>query len=128
MTQYNTMSNRNTEIYEQWNTIQDIIGRANLWPHLIRRWFWTPDLNHFKRIIISAFVYVNGLNPVIFLEWVNLLGLARDRAAHSHFRALFRLFEAGHYSRALYGFNVTNRRYEYLDGSVRQYCHRSIRR
>jgi hypothetical protein len=56
------------------------------------RYFWTPNLNHFQRILISAFVYVNALNPEIFIEWVHLLGLARDRAASNHFEALLDFF------------------------------------
>ena len=112
----------------QWIDIQDKIGRATVWPVNIRRLFWTQNNTHFKRILVSAFVYVNGLNPEIFMEWVELIGLARDRAALNHFRALFNLFERGSYSTSLYAFNITNNRYEYLDGSVRRYVNRAQRR
>ena len=83
------------QIYEVWMTIQDIIGPAYLWPINIRRYFRTSNLNHYQRILVCTFVYVNGLNPEIFMEWVQLLNLARDPAAIRHFNALFRLFESG---------------------------------
>lgn len=114
----------NREIYEKWMLIQDIIGPARLWPHTIRRLFWTTNVTHFNRIILSAFVYVNGLNPEIFYEWIACIGLARDRAANNHFRALFTLFHNGHYQKSLYAYNVSSGRYEYLDGTVRVYIPR----
>ena len=110
---------RNREIYNLWKTIQDIIGDASKWPKLICRLFWTPSLRHFHRCIVAAFVYVNGLNPEMFLEWVELQHLCRDQSGINHFTALFRSFERTKYN--LYAFNVTNNRYEYIDGTVRQY-------
>jgi hypothetical protein len=68
-----------------WWDIQDIIGSANLWPHMVRGLFWQHNLNYMQRQIISAFVFVNGLNPSIFLQWIQLRGLARDRQAQNHF-------------------------------------------
>lgn len=85
---------RNRKIYELWSSIQDIVGNAKLWPKRIRRNFWTSGLKHFDRIITSTFVYVNGLNPELFYEWVDLLNLASDRDAYRHFRELFKSFEA----------------------------------
>lgn len=82
---------RNRRIYNLWSNIQDIVGPAREWPYLIRRLFWTPDLRHFQRILIVTFAFVNGLNPVLCLEWVDVMHLARDRAARNHFHALFRL-------------------------------------
>ncbi len=48
-----------------WYDIQDVIGHAALWPVSIREMFWTPKLKHFQRIVITAFVFVNGLNPEV---------------------------------------------------------------
>lgn len=56
---------RNREIFEQWELIQEIIGPAHLWPHFIRRLFWTRGIKHDKRPIFSAFVFVNGLDPIV---------------------------------------------------------------
>ena len=118
-------NNRNRIIYHLWMDIQDVIGPARLWPYRIRALFWTRNLNHFQRILIAAFVWVNGLNPVIFMEWAALMHLCRDRIATNHFIALFRLFESVNYR--LYAYNVTMGRYEYLDGQVRTYVHRTRR-
>lgn len=109
------MATRNQQIFALWREMQDIIGEANLWPRRIRRYFWTKNLKHWERCLVSAFVYINGLNPVVFMEWANLFGLCRDRAAVCHFEALFRLYEAGRNYR-LYAWNVSTKRYEYLDG------------
>ena len=60
-------------------SIQNIVGPARDWPFLIRRLFWTKNMRHFQRILIATFVYVNGLNPVIFMEWADQLNLARGK-------------------------------------------------
>ena len=78
----NACITRNQQIYQLWMAIQDIIGSASLWAHNIRRLFWTPNLKHFERIIVCTFVFINGLNPEIFLEWALLLNLGRDPSAH----------------------------------------------
>ena len=121
------MPSHNRLVYETWISIQDIIGDARRWPYNIRRLFWTPFLTHFNRLLISDFVYVNGLNPSVFLEWIDLIGLARDTSAWNHFTSIQRLFEQGRYSRALYAYNVTNNRYEYLNGTPIIYIHASKR-
>jgi hypothetical protein len=54
--------------------IQDIIGSASLWPTRIRRLFWTAGLRHFDRVLLCTFAWVNGLNPEVVYEWVELLG------------------------------------------------------
>lgn len=105
----------NCAIYNQWMTIQDIIGSASLWPVMIRRLYRTRNLNHFQKVLVSAFIYVNGLNPEIFYERVDLQGLARDRAAFNQFRALPRLFSNGHFSTSLYAWYVTTRRWKCKD-------------
>ena len=116
---------RNRQIYELWTDIQDIIGSASLWPYRIRRLFWKQGVQHLDRILLATFVLVNGLNPEVFMEWARLIGLGRDGAAYRHFEALFRLLPERNYT--LYAYNITNNRYEYLDGSVRHYTHASER-
>lgn len=107
------------EIAERWFTIQDIIGPAKDWPKNIRKLFWTKHVNHWNRLRLSAFVYVNGLNPLIFLEWAHLLNLCRDKAAQEHLIYLFRTYPTKKYR--LYAWSVGNNRYEYLDGTVHRY-------
>ena len=118
--------NNNRIIFETWSTIQDIIGPANQWPYSTRRLFWTKHLKHWDRLRISAFVYVNGLNPDIFLEWARLQDLGRDASAYRHFEVLLKtVFPNTNYN--LYAWNVTNRRYEWIDGTVRHYVHAAMR-
>ena len=97
---------RNRQIYELWMSIQDIIGAAYLWPINIRRLFWIGNLSHFQRIVVFTFVYVNGVNPEIFKEWVELLNLARNSEAIRHFNTLFHLFDSGG-NYQLYAYNVS---------------------
>ena len=54
-----------TKEAQMWHDIQDVVRDAKLWPFLIRQLFWTPDLKHWNRIIVTAFVFLNGLNPEV---------------------------------------------------------------
>lgn len=118
---------RNKAIYELWRDLQDVVGPARLWPYNIRKLFWKKNLKHWERILLAAFAYVNGLNPEMFLDWVKLMGLCRDNSGIRHFTAFFRLVDSGRMYK-LYAYNVTNNRYEYLDGTIRHYIHRNNRR
>ena len=60
----------NRETFLLWHSIQDVIGRAVLWPVTIRRLFWASSLNHWQRIQLCSFAYVNGLNPEVLFEWL----------------------------------------------------------
>lgn len=61
----------------------------------------------------------------MFEEWTKLQCLGRDDAAYRHLHALFRLFHDRHYK--LYAWHVGNR-YEYIDGTIRRYIHKSLRK
>ena len=113
--------------YQLWIDIQDQIGDASLWPYKIRALFWTPVVKHWERILLVRFAYVNGLNPVTFMEWADMVHWCRDRAAANHFRALFRLFEGGR-NYTLYAYNIAMGQYQYLDGRVHYYVHASLRK
>ncbi len=97
--------------------IKDIIGSASLWPRAIRRLFWTRNLSHFQRFLVVCFCYVNGLSPADFWDWANLLHLCRGQ----HIEYLFQSFHEGRYGDSYYAYNVSNARYEYLNGTVRHY-------
>ena len=120
-----TCKSKNREIYEKWVEIQDLIGPASKWPFLIRKLFWQQNIKHFERLLVAAFVYVNGLNPLIFLEWARLNSLCTDENGYKQFEDLFKLFDDRKYK--LYAYHVGNNRYEWLDGTVRQYTHASRR-
>ena len=107
-------------MYQLWKSIKDIIGDASKWSQLIRRLFWTRNINQFQRSIVAAFVSINGLNPEIFLEWVEKQFLCRDKKTFKHFRILFKEFEEGHYFN-MYGYTVSNNRYEHIVETVRIY-------
>ena len=113
---------RENHTREMWLSIQDIIGSASLWPHVIRRLFWTANVSHFDRLIIVAFVYINGLHPEVFMEWARHMHLGRDDAAYRHMSNLFNIYERqGRQYGGLYGWNVSQGQYEYLDGSQKKY-------
>lgn len=59
------MANKQKEIDQTWEDIQDIIGPAKDWPEWIRKLFFTRNLNHAQRPLISAFIVFNGLNPEV---------------------------------------------------------------
>ena len=59
------MLKQRDEIRHLWFEIQDIVAPGKLWPHLVRKLFWTKGVKHDMRPIISAFVVVNGLNPEV---------------------------------------------------------------
>ena len=65
------LQRQNAEIKCLWFEIQDIIGPAKLWPHLVRKLFWTQSIKHNMRPIISAFVIINGLNPEVHILLLN---------------------------------------------------------
>ena len=67
--------------HEKWDLIQNLIGPADKWPFFIRRNFPTPGLKHWDKIMLVTFAFVNGLAPELLMEWVELMDLARDRAA-----------------------------------------------
>lgn len=118
---------RAARIVQLWIDIQDIIGLQNEWPYRIVDLFWTRNVQFFERQILTAFVYVNGLNPELFMEWVDLFGLARDHEARNHFLWLFSAFDENPHRWTLYGWNITMRQYQYIDGRPRQYIHHSER-
>ena len=115
-------SSRNKQIYEQWSLIQDLIGPANRWPIAIRRYFCTRNLKNYNRLLITAFIFINGLPPNVFLDWCQLMHLLRDKAAINHIYYLLDKFKnSSKYDKTVYGFHTGLNRYIYLDGSTRFY-------
>ena len=108
--------------------LNDLLGEAKLWPKKIRKLFLTKNLCHWERIVLTAFIEINGLNPVIYFEWLYLLGCLKDADARRHIQYLFRAFDEGKYACSLYGYNVAMNRYHYIDGSVRIYQNQAQRK
>ena len=55
--------------------------------------FRTKHLKGWPRTKTAVFVFVNGLNSEIFMEWAHLLELGRDADSFRHFQYLFSAFE-----------------------------------
>ena len=109
-----------------WRDIQNIIGDAKEWPKRMRRLFWGLNteekkvpLTHFERLIVCSFVYVNGLNPIVFYDWCRLVNIVDKSGLHHIQYLLEKAFVEKRYT--LYAYNVSTKRYEYLDGSPRIY-------
>ena len=101
--------------------LQDCVGPVNKWPKHIRRLFWTKHVRNWDRLLLVTFVYVNGLNPEIFFDWVELMNLCRDRSARRHMEYLFHAFQSGKYQKKYYAWNVAPGNYQYIDGTTRRY-------
>ena len=86
---------KNRKVYELWQDIQDIVGKADLWPQKITTLMWTQGVRHGVRMILAAFIYFNGLNPDVFFEWADLLNLCSDEAAKREFHSIFKAFKEG---------------------------------
>ena len=54
--------------------------------------FWTRNLKHWDRFVVCCFIAVNGLNPEVFLEWVDVMHLAANHEALEEFKALLHEF------------------------------------
>ena len=119
------MANREQEL---WALMQCLIGVASLWPVMIRRLFWTPSINHFERVLIATFVFVNGIEPTLFLEWARLKRLASSDASQHHLEYLLAKFEENPNCYRLYAYNVAMNRYEWLDGTCRMYTAKHLRK
>ena len=111
-----------SNVQDLWLTFADIIGPTHRWPVTVRRLFWTPILNYLQRLLVAAFVYVNGCNPEMFMEWVDPMHLCRDTSAIRHIDSLFTAFDNVSWSgrQRYYAYNVTFGRLEFIDGTVKR--------
>ena len=103
-----------------FDDICDIVGPSEEWPSVIRELFWQPNVTHANWMRLCAFVVVNGLNPEVFMEWVDLMGLARDDASRREFcNWLIQLTTNTEKWHKVYAFNVLNHQYEFVTGEVK---------
>ena len=115
--------------YILFDDICDIIGASDNWPERILKLFWTRNISHWERFMLCTFVVVNGLNPEVFLEWVDVIGMARDVHSLREFKTLLDSFTQNpdKWDRA-YGYNIFNHRYEYINGKVKYHLSLSVKR
>ena len=70
--------------------------------------------------MLCAFCYINGLNPVVFLEWVDVVGLCTDDSARREIVNWFHAFDTNNKKwHKIYQYNIFNHQYEYLNGEVK---------
>ena len=105
-----------------WEVIIDIIGDPTKWPKKIFDSYRKIPMNFSDRFKCVVFNYINGLNPLIFLDYCGVRGTLLDAPAHRHITQLSRILEDGVLHRHhWYSFNVHNNRWEYLDGETVYY-------
>ena len=103
-----------------FDDICDIVGPSEEWPSVIRELFWSPNVTHNNHLKLCAFVAVNGLNPEVFIEWVDLMGLARDDASRREFCSwLIELTTKQEKWKKIYAYHVLNHQYEFVTGEVK---------
>ena len=108
------------KICQLWLDIQDIIGPVHNWPPKIRNLFFTANLRHYQRLKVCAFVYVNGLNPVMLFEWNEHFGLVTKPDALWECRNWFKEFDTNVFKwQDMYQYNVYHDKYEFIDGRVK---------
>lgn len=120
MPSYNAMTPAQKQLF---NEIQDIIGPAAEWPRNIMQYFLfgVPQgkgLGHKLRPQVACFFWINGLNPLVFLEWCALCPLAHPYHAQLHYKWLFDSFDRG-YMAYRYAWNVALGHYQNMNGT---YC------
>ena len=106
--------------YILFDDICNVIGPSNEWLEKILKLFWSRNVKHWDRFLLTTFIVVYRLNPEVFLDWINVIHLARDNAALEELKYLIHTFttNTSKWNRA-YGYNILNHRYEYLRGEVK---------
>lgn len=118
-----TMTSQQKQLF---NEIQDIIGPYQLWPRQVQYWFVRGIPSGYgtsckRRPLFAAFFWVNGLNPEVLYDWCSLNSTNHPHDAVSHYRWLFDAFNRCQLQ-YLYSWNVSQGRYEYLNGTI---CNRN---
>ena len=107
---------------ERLNELLDIFaeqgGPLPQWPRQIRRYmFRKKELTHFKRIVLCTFIYINGIDWRLFVEWVQLMELCRDNSGYREVETLLRAYREGRYPKGSYGYHVAYQQWLWCDGS-----------
>ena len=89
------MYSRLREISRLWLNVIDVIGPINLWPKDVRKLFWKKNGTLEGGFKVAVFVYINGLNPLLLYEWIEVYGNITNRSSKSHVRYLIELYEEG---------------------------------
>ena len=105
-----------------WYDMVDIVGPVRNWSPKIRNLFFRKNITHSQRFQFCTFIYVNGVNPDMLIDWVDRMELCSSEKSRSEFVSLLTTFETNPKKYAhMYAYNVYFHRYEYLDGRVKFY-------
>ena len=58
-----------------WYDMVDIVGPVRNWPPNIRNLFFGKNITHSQRFQLCTFIYVNGVNPDLLIDWVDRMEL-----------------------------------------------------
>lgn len=100
---------------ELWSLFVDIVGPEHCWPAWAVQLFFENHLKNKDRFKIMVFSFVNGLNPVLVVDWCEHRRVLRDVAALRHLVYVANQLERGKFNN-YFSFNVSWSRYEYADG------------
>ena len=78
--------------YILFDDICGLIGPSEHWPKKILELFWSRNVGHWDRFMLCTFIVVNGLNPEIFLEWIDVIGMATDKHSVREFKSVLDTF------------------------------------
>ena len=105
-----------------WYDMVDIIGPVRNWPPKIRNLFFRKNITHSQQFQLCTFIFVNGVNPDMLLDWVDRMELCSSKKSHREFVSLLTTFETSPKKYAhMYAYNVYFHHYEYLDGRIKFY-------
>ena len=105
----------------QWLDIQDIIGSHSLWPINIRMMIWKPEFEHFERKLLAAFFCVNGLHYDVLIKFLQLVNPRRHESDYRCIRQLMKAFDKNPSKYKYWGYNISQKRFEFISGRIRFY-------
>lgn len=105
-------------IYSCWSLIQENVGDCKTWPKNIRKLFWSQSPSHWERLLLGAFVVVNGLDPNIMSDWIKLMNWTKKKCEHIMSLINNYLLNRNY---KLYAFNVGMKKYVHLDMTTHYY-------
>ena len=86
---YISASNRQTRLNELLEIFGIQGGPLPQWPVYIRRMLFTKGkLDHGKRVFLTTFFWINGIDWRLMIEWVNLMELCSDNAGYREVETL----------------------------------------
>ena len=115
---YISASNRQNRLNELLEIFGIQGGPLPQWPTYIRRMLFTKGkLDHGKRIILTTFFWINGIDWRLMIERVNLMELCADNADYREVETLLAAYRENRYPRGSYGYHVGYQQWLWCDWS-----------